>query len=169
LPARRQQDTQVVPVGNRRQAFEHFGQSDFGVVAVAFGAFAHPTAENPRKSSGFPSRRRSDSLREPGNGHHLTRRRDLESVPCDRSPRRRLRPPGRRSSRRKCPDSTNRTESSKIARFTQHSNHQRFEVIVRHAGSLVRIPLLRSRDGQVAIQGSDRRGGWTESAWVRGK
>jgi hypothetical protein len=34
-------------------------------VAVAFGAFAHPTAENPRKSSGFPSRRRSDNLRGP--------------------------------------------------------------------------------------------------------
>jgi hypothetical protein len=64
LPAGRQQDTQVVQVGHGRQALEHVGQPDLGVVAVAYRAIARPTAEHPR-SSGFPSARYSGSLTRP--------------------------------------------------------------------------------------------------------
>lgn len=39
LPARREQDFQVVTVGHGRQAFEHVGKPGFGVVAVAHGVF----------------------------------------------------------------------------------------------------------------------------------
>ena len=49
LPAGRQQGTEIVPVGHRRQAFEHVGQADLVAMAVAFGAIARPTAENPRR------------------------------------------------------------------------------------------------------------------------
>ena len=44
-----QQGTEIVPVGHRRQAFEHVGQPDLRLVAVAFGAIAHPPGENPRQ------------------------------------------------------------------------------------------------------------------------
>jgi hypothetical protein len=47
LPARRQQGPEIVQGGHRRQAFEHVGQPDLRLVAVAFGAIAHPLAENP--------------------------------------------------------------------------------------------------------------------------
>jgi hypothetical protein len=41
LPSGGQQDAEVVPVGHGRQAFEHVGQPDLGVVAVTFGALDH--------------------------------------------------------------------------------------------------------------------------------
>jgi hypothetical protein len=41
--------TEIVQVGHRRQAFEHVGQPDLRLVAVAFGAIAHPPGENPRQ------------------------------------------------------------------------------------------------------------------------
>ncbi len=49
LPAGRQQRTETVPVGHRQQAFEHVGQPDLGVVAVAFGAIDHPHGGEPRE------------------------------------------------------------------------------------------------------------------------
>jgi hypothetical protein len=126
LPAGRQQRTEIVPVGHGRQAFEHVGQPDLGVVAVTFAAIANPTART-RGNSGFPTRRHSDSLREPRNGYQRSSRRDPESAPCDRSPGRRFRPSGRRSTRRKGPNPAKRTDSTKVPGFVQQSNSQRIE------------------------------------------
>ena len=53
LPAGGQQDTQVVPVRHRRQAFEHVGQPDLGVAAVTFGAFDHGVDDGGTLAGGF--------------------------------------------------------------------------------------------------------------------
>jgi hypothetical protein len=55
LPAGRQQDTQVVPVGHRRQALEHVGQPDLGVVAVSFAALDHGVDDGGALAGGFVS------------------------------------------------------------------------------------------------------------------
>jgi hypothetical protein len=49
----KQQDTQVVPVRHRRQAFEHVSQPDLGVVAVTFGAFDHGVDDGGTLAGGF--------------------------------------------------------------------------------------------------------------------
>ena len=41
LPVGGQQDAEVVLIGHGGQAFEHVGEPDFGIVAVAFGAWVH--------------------------------------------------------------------------------------------------------------------------------
>jgi hypothetical protein len=56
LPAGRQQGTEIVPVGHRRQAFEHVGQPDLGVVAVTFGALDHGVDDGGTLAGGFAAR-----------------------------------------------------------------------------------------------------------------
>jgi hypothetical protein len=53
LPAGRQQRTEIVPVGHGRQAFEHVGQPDLGVVAVALGALDHGVDDGGALAGGF--------------------------------------------------------------------------------------------------------------------
>jgi hypothetical protein len=53
LPAGRQQDTQVVAVGHGRQALEHVGQPDLGVVPVALRAFDHGVNDGGALAGGF--------------------------------------------------------------------------------------------------------------------
>ena len=53
LPAGGKQDGEVVLVGHGGQAFEHVGQPDLGVVAVAFGAFDHGVDDGAALAGGF--------------------------------------------------------------------------------------------------------------------
>ena len=53
LPSGGQQDAEVVPVGHCRQAFEHVGQPDLGVVAVTFGALDHGVDDGGTLTGGF--------------------------------------------------------------------------------------------------------------------
>jgi hypothetical protein len=62
LPARREQDLEVVGSGHGREAFEHIGEPSFGIVPVAHGVFQQGVQDGSALAGGLAANKEPVAL-----------------------------------------------------------------------------------------------------------